>query len=161
MCPLSALFLEHILREKFFCVFFIFKDPPGEFWTLYCLLSVPQETLWRRPRPHPLFLILTLSPTRQFFVPINCTSVCLELRCVHHGDKVQLKIAKTLQPKRQQSFHFSWNKTISDGGITVDFCIIKVHTSNWSSDSCGSGNSWGSSNRWDHGIGDYRVPLDH
>ena len=22
------------------------------------------------------------------------------------------------------------NKTISDGGITVDFCIIKVHTSN-------------------------------
>ena len=29
------------------------------------------------------------------------------------------------------------NNTIGDGGITVDFWIIKVHTSNWSS------NSWG------------------
>ena len=32
------------------------------------------------------------------------------------------------------------NKTIRDEGITVDFWIIKVHTSNWSS------KSWGSSN---------------
>ena len=47
------------------------------------------------------------------------------------------------------------NKTISDGGLTVDFWIIKVHTSIWSS------NSWGSSNSWDHRIvGDHRVPLD-
>ena len=37
------------------------------------------------------------------------------------------------------------NKTISDGGITVDFWIIKVHTSNWSSNSWRSSNSWGSS----------------
>ena len=40
------------------------------------------------------------------------------------------------------------NKTISDGGITVDFRFIKVHTSNWSSNSGGSSNSWGSSNTW-------------
>ena len=49
------------------------------------------------------------------------------------------------------------NKTISDGCITVDFSIIKVHTSNWSS------NSWGSSNSscWDHRIVvDHRIPLD-
>ena len=49
------------------------------------------------------------------------------------------------------------NKTIIDGRITVDFSIIKVHTSNWSS------NSWGSSNSscWDHRIvGDHRIPLD-
>ena len=38
------------------------------------------------------------------------------------------------------------NKTISDGGITVNFLIIKVHTSNWSSNSWGSSKSWGSSN---------------
>ena len=43
----------------------------------------------------------------------------------------------------------AFNKTISDGGITVDFWIIKVHTSNWSS------------NSWDHRIvGDHWVPLD-
>ena len=48
------------------------------------------------------------------------------------------------------------NKTIGDEGITVDFLIIKVHTSNWSS------NSWGSSNSWDHRIvEDHNVPLDH
>ena len=48
------------------------------------------------------------------------------------------------------------NKTISDGGLTVDFWIIKVHTSIWSS------NSWGSSNSWDHRIvWDHRVTLDH
>ena len=35
---------------------------------------------------------------------------------------------------------FDINKTISDGGITIDLWIIKVYTSNWSS------NSWGSSN---------------
>ena len=61
------------------------------------------------------------------------------------------------------------NKIISDGGITVDFSIIKVHTSNWSSNSWGSLNSWGSSNTWgssnsscwDHRIvGDHRIPLD-
>ena len=45
--------------------------------------------------------------------------------------------------------------------ITVDFWIIKVHTSNWSSNSWGSSNGWGSSNSWDHRIvGDHRVPLD-
>ena len=55
------------------------------------------------------------------------------------------------------------NKTISDGGITVDFSIIKVHTSYWSSNSWGSSNTWGSSNSscWDHRIvGDHRIPLD-
>ena len=55
------------------------------------------------------------------------------------------------------------NKTISDGGITVDFSIIKVHTSNWSSNSWGSSNTWRSSNSswWDHRIvGDHRIPLD-
>ena len=55
------------------------------------------------------------------------------------------------------------NKTISDGGITVDFSIIKVHTFNWSSNSWGSSNTWGSSNSscWDHRIvGDHRIPLD-
>ena len=49
------------------------------------------------------------------------------------------------------------NKTIGDEGITVDFSIIKVHTSNWSS------NSWGSSNSsfWDNRVvGDHRIPLD-
>ena len=40
------------------------------------------------------------------------------------------------------------NKTISDGGITVDFRFIKVYTSNWSSNSWGSSNTWGSSNIW-------------
>jgi len=45
------------------------------------------------------------------------------------------------------------NKTISDGGITVDFWIIKVHTS---SNSLRSSNSWGSSNSWDH-----RIVGDH
>ena len=56
------------------------------------------------------------------------------------------------------------NKTIGDEGITVDFRFIKVHTSNWSSNSWGSSNSrgssntwgssniWGSSNTWDHRI---------
>ena len=56
-----------------------------------------------------------------------------------------------------------WNKTIGDGGITVDFSIIKVHTSNWPSNSWGSSNTWGSSNIscWDHRIvGDHRIPLD-
>ena len=55
------------------------------------------------------------------------------------------------------------NKTISDGGITVDFSIIKVHTSNRSSNSWGSSNTWGSSNSscWDHQIvGDHWIPLD-
>ena len=48
------------------------------------------------------------------------------------------------------------NKAISDGGITVDIWIIKVHTSNRSS------NSWGSSNSWDHQIAwGNRIPLDH
>ena len=59
--------------------------------------------------------------------------------------------------------HSYQNKTISDGGITVDFSIIKVHTSNWSSNSWGSSNTWGSSNSscWDHRIvGDHRIPLD-
>ena len=38
----------------------------------------------------------------------------------------------------------------------MDFWIIKVHTSNWSS------NSWGSSNSRDHRIsGDHWIPLDH
>ena len=36
------------------------------------------------------------------------------------------------------------NRTISD----VDFWFIKVHTSNWSSNSWRSSNSWGSSNSW-------------
>ena len=36
------------------------------------------------------------------------------------------------------------NKTIEDGGITVDFWIIKVHTSNWSSNN-----------------GDNRIAGDH
>ena len=68
------------------------------------------------------------------------------------------------------SLEFSWqtkNKTIRDEGITVDFWIIKVHTSNLSSNNWGSSNgwgssdSWGSSNSWDHQIvGDHRVPLD-
>ena len=40
------------------------------------------------------------------------------------------------------------NKTISDEGITVDFWIIKAHTSNSSSNSWGSSNSWQSSNSW-------------
>ena len=45
--------------------------------------------------------------------------------------------------------------------ITVDFWIIKVHTSNWSSNSWGSSHSWGSTNSWDHRIvGDHLVPLD-
>ena len=67
-------------------------------------------------------------------------------------------------------FNCSWsNKTIGDEGITVDFRFIKVHTSNWSSNSWGSLNSWGSSNTWgssnsscwDHRIvGDYRIPVD-
>ena len=61
------------------------------------------------------------------------------------------------------------NKTISDGGITVDFSIFKVHTSNcssnsWiSSNSLGSSNTWGSLNSccWDHRIvGDHQIPLD-
>ena len=55
------------------------------------------------------------------------------------------------------------NKTIGDEGITVDFSIIKVHTSNWSSNSWGSSNTWGSSESscWDHQIvGDHRIPLD-
>ena len=55
------------------------------------------------------------------------------------------------------------NKTISDGGITVDFSIIKVQTSNRSSNSWGSSNTWRSSNSscWDHRIvGDHRIPLD-
>ena len=43
---------------------------------------------------------------------------------------------------------FDINKTISDGGITIDLWIIKVYTSNWSSNSWGSWNSWGSSNSW-------------
>ena len=46
----------------------------------------------------------------------------------------------------------TYNKTISDGGITVDFWIIKVHTSYRSSNSWGSSNGWGSSNSWDHRI---------
>ena len=50
------------------------------------------------------------------------------------------------------------NKTISDGGITVNFLIIKVHTSNWSSNSWGSSKSWGSSNCWD---GEHQIPLYH
>ena len=54
------------------------------------------------------------------------------------------------------------NKTISDGGITVYFWIVKVQTSNRSSNSWGSLNSWGSSNNWDPQIvGDHIVPLDH
>ena len=54
------------------------------------------------------------------------------------------------------------NKTISDGGITVYFWIVKVQTSNRSSNSWGSLNSWGSSNNWDPQIvGDHLVPLDH
>ena len=66
--------------------------------------------------------------------------------------------------------HFNQNKTIGDGRITVEFWIIKVHTSNsnWSSNSWGSTNSWGSSNSWvssnswDHRIaGDHQNPLDH
>ena len=61
------------------------------------------------------------------------------------------------------------NKTISDGGIAVDFSIIKVHTSNQSSNSWGSSNTWGSSKTWgssnsscwDHRIvGDHQTPLD-
>ena len=50
------------------------------------------------------------------------------------------------------------NKTISDGGITVDFWFIKVYTSNWSSNNRGTSNSWGSSNTsgssnsWDNRI---------
>ena len=43
---------------------------------------------------------------------------------------------------------FKQNKTISDGGITVDPWFIKVHTSNRSSNNWGSSNSWGSSNTW-------------
>ena len=50
----------------------------------------------------------------------------------------------------------SLNKTIRDGGITVDFWIVKVHTSNWSSNSWGSSNNGGSSYSWDR-----RIPLDH
>ena len=59
--------------------------------------------------------------------------------------------------------YFIINKTISDGGITVDFSIIKVHTINWSSNSWGSSNTWESSNSscWGHRIvGDHRIPLD-
>ena len=37
---------------------------------------------------------------------------------------------------------YNQHKTIGDEGITVDFWLIKVHTSNWSS------NNWGSSNGW-------------
>ena len=48
------------------------------------------------------------------------------------------------------------NKTTSDGGITVYFWIVKVQTSNRSS------NSWGSSNNWyPQIVGDHLVPLDH
>ena len=39
--------------------------------------------------------------------------------------------------------------------------IIKVYTSNWSSNSWGPSNSCGSLHSWDHWIvGDHRVPLD-
>ena len=61
MCP-STSSLPIISSSTTSCVFLSSKDPPGEFWTLSCLLSVPQETLGKRARPHPLFVILTLSP---------------------------------------------------------------------------------------------------
>ena len=74
----------------------------------------------------------------------------------------------SLHCKSSEIFLTTNNKTISDGGITVDFWFTKVHTSNWSpnswrsSNSWGSLNSWRSSNSWDHRIvGDHRVPLDH
>ena len=54
------------------------------------------------------------------------------------------------------------NKTISDGGITVYFWIVKVQTSNRSSNSWGSSNSWVSSNNWyPQIVEDHLVPLDH
>ena len=62
----------------------------------------------------------------------------------------------------QYVIQFNKYKTISDGGITVDFSIIKVHTSNWSSNTWGSSNSWGSSNTWGSSNSwDHRIVGDH
>ena len=51
------------------------------------------------------------------------------------------------------------DKAIGDGGITVDFWIIKVHSSNWNFLDHGIPGIieyLGSSNTWDH-----QIPLDH
>ena len=52
-----------------------------------------------------------------------------------HHDNLQYiflpqHIARDAHKTRLKGFILFNNKTISDGGITVDFSIIKVHTSN-------------------------------
>ena len=56
------------------------------------------------------------------------------------GSRYRSEIHLDFRNLRVRAFGFKDNKTINDGGITVEFWIIKVHTSNLSS------NSWGSSN---------------
>ena len=82
--------------------------------------------------------------------------------CRHHNTiykldhSLQVCAIVSVNLKLLSNYIWRANKTIGDEGITVDFWIIKIHTSNWSL------NSWGSSNSWDHRIvGDHRVPLDH
>ena len=84
--------------------------------------------------------------------------------CRHHNTiykldhSLQVCAIVSVNLKLLSNYIWRANKTIGDEGITVDFWIIKIHTSNWSSNSWGSSNSlgswnsWGSSNSWDHRI---------
>ena len=124
----------------------------AQFW------SKPSEAVWNRWK--------TAKRLREFFLLDFCQKCGTYWRKTWRGWLSKLKICKednhTLLLKRLQYNFFGsrplhganisqilsfirtteQNKTISDGGITVYFWIVKVQTSNWSS------NSWGSSNNW-------------
>ena len=72
----------------------------------------------------------------------NVTKCCIQ-RSASQEKTINIEINNELLKGFQKRFLFDWqiqlgivdgssfvNKTISDGGITVDFWFIKVHTSN-------------------------------
>ena len=139
------------------CIFQILSDKLYQnIW--YCIKhKVSEQNIWYSLRMRPPFCLW--KPGQ----PARCQQAS------QHILEYQRQWRNGQQGKLEQ------NNTIGDGGITVDFWIIKVHTSNWSSNSWGSSNNWGSSNSWgssntwgsfnsscwDHRIvGDHRIPLD-
>ena len=63
------------------------------------------------------------------FQTVNMSLTALLPRLQNSGMDFYLESSQHLRPSGEESLVIV-NKTISDGGITIDFWFIKVHTSN-------------------------------
>ena len=107
-------------------------SPPSYFIpSIVVKIPWPWNQPWREQK---------IEPSHKEVYTVQCTSLFLVKKNLHEFALVTWAVRKSHHLKMKTNV----NKTISDGGITVNFWIIKVHTSNWSSNSWRSSNSLGS-----------------